>query len=278
MVGGRKRISLWKAVAYLILTALAIFWLMPFYIAIVTALKTHWETYATNVLAPPSHPTLDAVVEAWERVNRAFFNSIVISLPATFLAVAIGVMAGYYLSRFRFRGAQTLFFLIAIATFIPYQILLIPMTQLMAMFRLLNTHVGLIIAYALLYSPWAALISSAFFLTIPKELEEAAYIDGASPLQTFFRIVLPVALPGIISTTIIVFTSIWNEFLFALTLSMSPDVRPIQPEIANLRGTTTVAWNTVMAGAVIASIPPLIIFILLGRYFVRGLLAGALKF
>ena len=101
--------------------------------------------------------------------------------------------------------------------------------------------------------------------------------DGASPVQSFFKIVLPVALPGIISTTIIIFMSIWNEFLFAVTLSTSPIIRTIQPEVANLRGTTTVAWNTLMAGSLIAILPPLVITLALGKYFIRGLLAGALK-
>jgi ABC-type sugar transport system, permease component len=114
-------------------------------------------------------------------------------------------------------------------------------------------------------------------MTLPKELEEASYIDGASPLKTFFRVVVPVALPGIISTTIIIFMNIWNEFLVAVTLSTNPYVRTVQPEIANLRGTTTVSWNTLMAGSVIAILPPMLIVIALGKYFVRGLLAGALK-
>ncbi|MEM4516624.1 MAG: carbohydrate ABC transporter permease, partial [Desulfurococcaceae archaeon] len=162
-------------------------------------------------------------------------------------------------------------------SFIPYQIVLIPIVQIMSALRLMGTHLGLVLSYAILYSPWAALISAAFFMTLPKELEEAAYIDGASPLKTFFRVVVPVALPGIISTTIIVFMNIWNEFLVAVTLSTNPYVRTVQPEIANLRGTTTVSWNTLMAGSVIAILPPTLIVIALGKYFVRGLLAGALK-
>ncbi|MEM4953141.1 MAG: carbohydrate ABC transporter permease [Desulfurococcaceae archaeon] len=216
-------------------------------------------------------------IEAWNSISRGFINSILISIPSTFLSVLIGIMAGYYLSRFRFKGAQLLFFSIAIASFIPYQIVLIPIVQIMSALRLMGTHLGLVLSYAILYSPWAALISAAFFMTLPKELEEAAYIDGASPLKTFFRVVVPVALPGIISTTIIVFMNIWNEFLVAVTLSTNPYVRTVQPEIANLRGTTTVSWNTLMAGSVIAILPPTLIVIALGKYFVRGLLAGALK-
>ncbi|MET1159738.1 MAG: carbohydrate ABC transporter permease [Thermoprotei archaeon] len=265
------------AIAYAVLILISVVWLLPLYIAVITASKSNREIYQSNVLQPPTNPLRDPWVEAWNRIARGFLNSIIVSIPATFLAVLIGVMAGYYLARYRFRGAQTLFFTIAVASFIPYQIVLIPLVQILSSIGLMGTHIGLILAYVLLFSPWAALISAAFFMTIPKELEEAALIDGATPIKAFFRIVLPVALPGIISTTIIIFMNIWNEFLIAVTLSTNPLTRTVQPEIANLRGTTTVSWNTLMAGSVIAILPPMIIVILLGRYFVKGLLAGALK-
>lgn len=264
-------------IAYTVLVLLTFFWMLPFYVALVTSLKSHEETYTTNVLQPPSAINIIPWFIAWIRVNRAFINSILVSIPATFLCVLTGTLAGYYLSRFVTKVNRLLFFLIAIATFIPYQILLIPMTMFLSTIGIMGTHLSFIVAYTILLSPWATLISSAFFLAIPKELEEAAQIDGASPVQSFFKIVLPVALPGIISTTIIIFMSIWNEFLFAVTLSTSPIIRTIQPEVANLRGTTTVAWNTLMAGSLIAILPPLVITLALGKYFIRGLLAGALK-
>jgi len=264
-------------IAYAVLLLLAFFWMLPFYVALVTSLKSHRETYTTNVLQPPSTIDVTPWIIAWARINRAFINSILVSIPATFLCVLIGTLAGYYLSRFVTRVNRLLFFLIAIATFIPYQILLIPMTMFLSAIGIMGTHLSFIVTYTILLSPWATLISSAFFLAIPKELEEAAQIDGASSIQTFFKIVLPVALPGIISTTIIIFMSIWNEFLFAVTLSTSPMIRTIQPEVANLRGTTTVAWNTLMAGSLIAILPPLAISLALGKYFIKGLLAGALK-
>jgi len=264
-------------IAYTVLVLLTFFWMLPFYVALVTSLKSHEETYTTNVLQPPSAANIVPWFIAWSRVSRAFINSILVSIPATFLCVLTGTLAGYYLSRFVSKVNRLLFFLIAIATFIPYQILLIPMTMFLSTVGIMGTHLSFIVSYTILLSPWATLISAAFFLAIPKELEEAAQIDGASPVQSFFKIVLPVALPGIISTTIIIFMSIWNEFLFAVTLSTSPIIRTIQPEVANLRGTTTVAWNTLMAGSLIAILPPLVITLALGKYFIRGLLAGALK-
>ncbi len=273
----KKKFSVKLLIVYIVLIILSITWMLPIYVTIVSSLKSNREIYATNVLQPPSQPTIDPWIEAWNRIQRGFFNSIIVSIPATFFAVMIGSMAGYYLARYRFRGAQTLFFLIAIASFIPYQIVLIPIVRIFSSIHLMGTIPGLILAYTLLFSPWAALISAAFFMTIPKELEEAAFIDGASPIKTFFKIVFPVAIPGIVSTAIIVFMNIWNEFLIAVTLCTNPYVRTVQPEIANLRGTTTVSWNTLMAGSILAILPPTIIVILLGRYFVKGLLAGSLK-
>ncbi|ABN70242.1 binding-protein-dependent transport systems inner membrane component [Staphylothermus marinus F1] len=269
--------SIKRILLYFFLVILAIAWIMPVYIAIIAGFKSNREIYSTNVLQPPMNPTVDPWVEAWNRISRAFINSIIISLSATALSVIIGTMAGYYLSRYRFKGAQALFFSIAVASFIPYQIVLIPIVRIFSTIHLMGTIPGLILAYTLLFSPWAALISAAFFMTVPKELEEAAFIDGSSPIKTFFKVVFPVAIPGIISTTIIIFMNIWNEFLIAVALSTTPVVRPVQPEIANLRGTTTVSWNTLMAGSIIAILPPTIIIILLGRFFVSGLLAGALK-
>lgn len=278
MVSREKYIIYFKMfVVYTILVFVLFVWLLPLYITIITAFKSDREIYTSNVLEPPSQPLLEPWLNAWNAISRGFFNSLIVSIPSTFLAVLIGSMAGYFLARYRFRGSQILFFAIAVSSFIPYQIVLIPITQLLSTLKLMGTYQGLIIAYVILFTPWATLISSAFFMTIPKELEEAALIDGAPLLRTFFKVVFPIALPGIISTTIIIFMNIWNEFLIAVTLSTNPTVRTVQPEIANLRGTTTVAWNTLMAGSVIAILPPTIIVILLGKYFIRGLLAGALK-
>jgi len=275
MRGSRSSITI--AAVYAILASISLFWLMPFYVALVTSLKTHRETYMTNVLQPPSHLYIGAWIEAWHRISVPFVNSVLVSIASTALCVLIGTLGGYFLARFRFRGATALFFAIAVAAFIPYQVLLVPMTLLLSRAGLFGTLPGLIFAYAILFSPWAALISGTFFMAIPREFEEAAYVDGASPLQAFFRVVLPIALPGVVSTAIIIFMNVWNEFFFAVSLITNPAFRTIQPEIANLRGTTTVAWNTLMAGSIMGVLPPTIICLLLGRYFIRGLLAGALR-
>jgi glucose/mannose transport system permease protein len=177
----------------------------------------------------------------------------------------------------RFRHSQTVFFIASVATFLPYQIVLIPFTQLMAALNLFNTQLGLIVAYLILNVPMAALITSTFFQMLPVELQEAAALDGCGPVTFYWRILLPVAQLGIVSTTILIFTMIWNEFLIAITLTQGPFTQMATPLLAGLKGNYAQLWHIQMAGAMITSIPPLIIFIFLGRYFIAGLMAGTWK-
>ena len=277
MVGIRGRVSLGKVLLYMVLTLLAVAWLLPYYVIVASSLKSLRELAMRKFLEPPLNPDLNSYVKAIATVGTGLVNSTIISISATMLSVFIGAWGGYFLARFRFKYAVPLFFLIAIATYLPPQIMLIPSVQLMAMLNLYDTYQGLIFIYTILYAPMAALVIATFFLAVPNELQEAAYLDGCGPIQFFWKILMPLSKPGIASTIILIFTMIWNEFLFGLTLSRSPTVRPVMPVIAALKGTTAAEWNVQMAGTVLASLPPLIIFIFLGRYFVKGLLAGALR-
>ncbi len=273
----RRKIRKSVLASYIVLSILAAMWLIPMYLAITTSLKTQREVSEMKYLALPLHPQLSNYVVAWTSgVGLGILNSVIISVPTTVLCVIIGSWAGYFLSRFRFRYAPLVFFITAIATFIPYQIVLIPLTQLVASLNLGQTHLGLIFTYTLLNTPLAALVTATFFTSIPKELEEAAYIDGCSPTKIFWRIILPVAKPALASAAILVFTQVWNEFLIALTLS-TPATKPVTPVVAELKGNYVAQWHIQMAGAVLAILPPLVSFLIMGKYFIRGLLAGTLK-
>jgi len=264
-------------IAYIVLGIIAVLWLVPLYLAITTSLKTLREVSAMNYLSLPRTPEPSNYVQAWNSgIGKGLLNSIIITIPTTILCVFIGAWAGYFLSRFRFRYAPLIFFITAIATFIPYQIVLIPLTQIVASLRIGQSHLGLIFAYTVLNVPLAALVTATFFTSIPKELEEAAYIDGCGPVKIFWKIILPVAKPALASAAILVFTQVWNEFLIALTLS-TPSTKPVTPVVAELKGNYVAQWNIQMAGAILAILPPLILFLLMGKYFIRGLLAGTLK-
>ena len=203
-------------------------------------------------------------------------NSIIISFSVTLLCALFGGMAGYYLSRTRSIFAMVLFVMVGIALYLPYQVVIIPLSILMARTGLGQSYAGLILSYMILNVPLACVMLGTFFLSVPRELEEAAFVDGANRIQVFFRVVVPISLPAFASVSIIIFTQVWNEFFLALTLA-SRQTQTVQVIMAEAKGTTLVLYNLQMAAALIAIAIPLLFFLVLGRYFIRGLLAGALK-
>lgn len=259
------------------LTILTLIWLLPMYTMLANSLKTSREIAQSQYMLPPRGLEVQNYVQAYTILRQGLLNSVLVSVPATVLSVFVGSWAGFFLARLNFKYSQTIFFVTAIATFLPYQVVLVPFTQLLARLDLVNTRPGLILAYVILNSPMAALITATFFQMIPVELQEAAALDGCGPITFYWRILLPVAQLGIVSTAILIFTFIWNEFLIATAITQGPFVQMATPVLAGLKGNYAQLWHIQMAGAVLTSIPPLIIFIFLGQYFVAGLTAGTLK-
>ena len=253
---------------------LAVVWMIPIYAMVSTSLKTQEEVALQRYLAPPQKPQFSNYLKAFDSLKVGLKNSIIISLSSTFLCLLFGTMAGYSLTGFNFSFATPLFFLIVVVTFLPYHIILIPITQLLKSLALLNSYQGLIFIYVLLNAPMATLITGTFFMKIPPELEEAAILDGCKPFKYYLKILIPVSLPGIVSAAILVFIQIYNEFLLGIVLTRGPDVKPVMPFLAELKGTQIAQWHIQMAGALITSAIPVIIFIFLGRYFISGLMAG----
>lgn len=270
-----KRLS--KLPLLLILTALALVWLLPMYTMLGNSLKTPREIAQSQYMVLPRGLELQNYVQAFNILKQGLLNSVIVSVPATVLAVFLGSWAGFFLAMMRFKHSQTIFFVATIATFLPYQIVLVPFTQLLAALNLVNTRLGLILAYLILNTPMAALITATFFQMVPIELQEAAALDGCGPVTFYWRILLPVAQLGIVSTAILIFTMVWNEFLIATAMTQGPFNQMATPVLAGLKGNYAQLWHVQMAGAMITSIPPLIIFVFLGRYFVAGLMAGTLK-
>ncbi|MDK2896743.1 MAG: glucose/mannose transport system permease protein [Candidatus Atribacteria bacterium] len=258
----------------IIISILAVVWMLPVYALITTSLKTQQEVAMQDYLRLPQEPRLSNFVEAFDALKVGLRNSVIISLSATFLCVLIGSLAGYSLTGFGFRFATPLFFFIVVVTFLPYHVILIPITQFLNTLNLINTYSGLILIYVILNAPMATLITGTFFMKMPPELEEAALLDGCKPLTFYRKILIPVSLPGLISATILVFVQIYNEFLLGIVLTRGPDVKPVMPFLAELKGTQIAQWHIQMAGALITSAIPVIVFIFLGRYFISGLMAG----
>jgi len=258
------------------LAVLTVAYVLPMYVVVVTSLKTPAEISQRQYLLPSANLQFQNYVQSFKLILPSLINSSIIASSVTALSVFLGGLSGYYLSRTRTTFAKVLFILVGIAIYLPYQVILIPLVQIMARTGLALTHFGLICSYLILNMPLACVLMGTFFTAIPRELEEAAEVDGASRIQIFFRVVSPIALPAYASTAILIFTQVWNEFLLALTLA-TPQTTTIQIKLAEIKGSFVAMYQLQMAAAVITLLVPLVIFLALGQYFIRGILAGALK-
>jgi len=272
----RLRLTPLRALVLVMVAALSVVYILPVYVMMVTSLKTPLEITQRQYLLPSGNLQFGNFATALRLVFPSLVNSSVISLTVTALSVFVGGLGGYFLARFRWPVTKVLFVLLAIALYLPYQAVLIPLVRLMATTRLALTHFGLILSYLILNVPLAAILMATFFFSVPRELEESAEVDGASRLQIFFRIVSVVALPGYASTAILVFIQVWNEFLLALTL-VTPYTTTVQVKLNDIKGSYVALYNLQMAAALITVLVPLTFFLFLGKYFIRGILAGALK-
>jgi alpha-glucoside transport system permease protein len=262
------------------LTLLSIAWMVPVMTALMVSLlpvnvsRDGWWEFPLGEL------TLRNYASAWESgLSSQVLNSFVITIGAVALTVALGVLASYAFARLRFRGKRVAYFLLITTMIVPIQIILIP---LLPWFQTLGLNegrlqlLGIILVHTAFGAGWAVFMLSTFFAEIPEELLDAARVDGAGHMAIFRRIVLPLALPGIISFAIIDFVFVWNDLLLALTL-LGEDFRPITVGLANLQSPHLAQQDIVAAGSILAILPPLLVFAVLNRYYVRGLFAGGLK-
>jgi glucose/mannose transport system permease protein len=222
-------------------------------------------------------PTFEPYAAAIEKLLPSFINSVELVVPATFLSALLGSLNGYVLSKWRFRGADLLFTLVLFGMFIPYQSILIPLVQTLQLLHLYGTLQGLIFVHVVYGIPITTLIFRNYYATVPTELIEAGTMDGAGLWGIYQRIIVPLSAPAFVVAAIWQFTSIWNDFLFGVTVTSQPSVQPITVALNNLAGSFVVEWNVQMGGALLAALPTLLVYVLLGRYFMRGLMAGSLK-
>ena len=282
---GRRPVRPSRVLIYVVLVAFAAFYLMPVYVLLVTGLKSFTEVSLDRMWDLPQRFSLDSFRDAWfgnestaiPGIGKNFINSMRLTIPATLISAILGSMNGYVLAKWKFRGADVLFPAILFGMFIPYQAVLIPLVQTLRALGLYGTIEGLIFVHVIYGLPITTLIFRNYYAGVPTELLEAARIDGAGILRLYQYVLFPISLPGFIVVMIWQFTSIWNEFLFAIVLTSNPNVQPITVALNNLAGSFSVQWNIQMAGALLAALPTLLIYIFLGRYFLRGLMAGALK-
>lgn len=208
---------------------------------------------------------------------RFFVNSYIVSLSVTALTLIVAILAAYAFSRYDFRFKKTLNLVIVSVQAVPPITLLIPFFGLMVSLGLYNTYAGLILTYMVFTLPYAIIMMTGYFNTLPRELDEAAKVDGANSLTALWRVLVPIAIPGIVSVGIYTFMISWNEYLFALTLTRTDEMRTVPIGIQLLMGQHSYEWNEMMAMSILGSIPVLILFLFFQRYFIGGLSAGSVK-
>lgn len=269
------------------LIAIAAFYLMPLWVMIVTSLKSLDEIYAGSFIGLPKVVTFEAWEKAWAQacigtacdgLRPYFVNSLLMVIPAVILSTGIGAINGYILTKWRFPGSNFIFGTVLFGCFLPFQAVILPMAQLLGSLRLSGTIPGLVLVHTVYGISFTTLFFRNYFITIPDELTRAAQIDGAGFFRIFFSVMLPAALPIIVVSCIWQFTQIWNDFLFGVSFTAGQS-SPITVALNNIVNVTMgrKQYNVDMAAAMIAAIPTLIVYVVAGRYFVRGLTAGAVK-
>jgi len=282
-----SRHAIHRAVLGGVLLLFALYFLTPLYVMVVTSLKDVDQVRTGGLLSPPSQPTLAAWAKAWSAactgvdcsgLKPFFINSLLLVVPAVGVSTAIGALNGYVLSKWRFPGSDTMFAFLLFGVFMPMQVVLLPMSQVLGWLGIASSLWGLILVHVIAGIPSTTLFFRNYYVGLPDELIRAAMLDGASFWQIFTRIVLPLSTPILVVTLIWQFTNIWNDFLYGVVFS-GADSKPITVGLNNLANTSSAVkeYNVDMAAALIAALPTLFVYVVAGKYFVRGLTAGAVK-
>ncbi len=262
---------------------LMILWLVPLYAMILGGLKSNLEAASGPILLPPSKPSIDAYVFAWfgyatiPGLEPTMLRYLIVVIPSVLLSVIIGTMTAYFffvLSEKHNILSNTLFSIMALATFLPIETVTFPLIELETSYlNIYNTYIGLIFALMIFYVPTSALLMSIFLPVVPKYLIESARIDGAGDWTILWKVIFPLIFPGFLSTLIFVFLQIWNEFFIPLILTNTPNMLMLPVAARFYTAAYALIYNRSFAAGVISSLVPLVIFIFLGRYFIRGLAA-----
>jgi glucose/mannose transport system permease protein len=273
----RKKSRIGRFFVILLLVLATLFFLMPVYVMVINGLKDKAYMTLSDMWKLPLYLNGGGFPKAWEVLSPNLWASLRMVVPATIGSSLLGAVNGYLLSKWKFRGSDVIFTLILFGMFIPYQAILIPLIGTLRWIGIYGSWKALVLVHIIYGIPITSLIFRNYFTNVPNELVEAARIDGAGLIQTFFQIMLPLSLPAFVVVGIFQFTNIWNDFLFGVTVVFNPADQPVTVALNNLNGTNSVDWTVVMAAAVLSALPTALVYIFLGRFFIRGLLAGSMK-
>ena len=283
----RRMLSRSNIFIYGTLIVVALYYILPLYVMVVTSLKGMPEIRLGNIFSPPVEITFQPWVKAWatactglncEGLSRGFWNSVRILIPSVFLSIAIASLNGYALANWRFKGANLFFTILIFGAFIPYQVMLYPLVIILREMGLYGSLTGLVLVHTVFGMPILTLLFRNYFTSIPEELFKAARVDGAGFWGIYFRIMLPMSLPIFVVAMIIQVTGIWNDFLFGVVYT-KPDTYPMTVQLNNIVNSVqgVKEYNVNMAATLLTGLVPLAIYFVSGKLFVRGIAAGAVK-
>ncbi|MBB1074015.1 carbohydrate ABC transporter permease [Rhodoferax sp. 4810] len=279
--------NLSRFAVYAVLLVSALFFLAPLYVMLATSFKDAEQIRSGNLLSLPTSLNFESWTLAWSTactgvdcrgLKPYFWNSVMMAVPAVLISTAWGAINGYVLSMWKFKGSDLLFGFLLFGVFMPFQVVLLPMSQVLGYLGLSSSIAGLVLVHCLAGMAGTTLFFRNYYTAIPRELVNAARIDGAGFWRIFLRIVVPMSTPILMVTLIWQFTNIWNDFLFGVAFS-GADSKPITVGLNNMANTTSSVknYNVDMAAAIIAGLPTMLVYVLAGQYFVKGLTAGAVK-
>jgi trehalose/maltose transport system permease protein len=277
---GLKRVAR-RIPFYLLIAAIFFYALFPFYWALRSSFTAENELFTTPVQYIPQNPTLEnfRVVLSSNQFLRALLNSTIVAGSVTLIALVLGSLAGYALGRFRFHGRSAVLYVMLSMTIFPQIAILGALYTMINRFDLYDSLRALVLSYMILVLPFTVWVLTSFMRALPRDLEEAAYVDGASPLQTFYRVMLPLVAPGLVTAGLLAFIAAWNEFLFALSFTQSPERYTVPVAITSFTGESAFEkpWGQIMAATVVVTVPLIVLTLVLQRRILAGLTAGAVK-
>lgn len=272
---------------YLFLVMAAAFFLLPLYVVVLTSLKTMPEIRLGNILEWPEIWTFEAWIIAWdsactgltcEGIKVGFWNSVKILIPSLFVSIMAGAICGYVLSYWKFKGSELFFFIVLFGAFVPYQVMIYPIIRIFSVTGLYGSHAGIVLIHTIFGLPIMTLIFRNFYSSLPKEIFNAARVDGGGFFAIFFHVLLPMSTPMLIVAVILQVTGIWNDYLLGLIFGGRDNI-PMTVQLNNIVNSARgdVAYNVNMAATLLTALVPLAVYFFSGRWFVRGIAAGAVK-
>jgi len=275
----QRRKLIFAAIKYGALTALTLLWLVPVFSSLITSFRTMDDISINGFWSIPSEVTLDKFQEAWKaaRIRQYLLNSFIITIPSLAGMLFLASLTSYALARFRFRGNLFIYFMYVAGMMLPFQILLLPVFRLVNRLGLYDTYAALILIHTAFQLGFCTFVMRNFMRTVPGEILDAARVDGCGEFRIYWQIMLPLSLPSLAALATLEFTWVFNDFLWALILLQSDALRPVTAGLATLQGQYVTDWPLITAGALLATLPTVFVFVFLQRYFIQGLTLGSGK-